>query len=158
MRGAFAFSTEPTKRSDPRSPWFLTNLVAGCVLEFFERIQLLTVYFSTRFNLKTSQFAIALGFSFFVFNAAFSQTPSSDATLTTNPVFVSKCAKCHGKNAEGRHFRGPALISEKVAAASEDELRNIITNGKGHMPKYKDKLSPDEIDTMVRQVKALNKK
>jgi mono/diheme cytochrome c family protein len=127
-------------------------------LEFFERIQLLTAHFSTRFNLKTSHFAIALSLSFFVFNAAFSQTPSSDTTLITNPGFVSNCAKCHGKNAEGRHFRGPALISEKVAAASEDELHNIITNGKGHMPKYKGKLSPDEIDTIVRQIKALNKK
>ena len=97
-------------------------------------------------------------FFFFAFAAAYSQTQPSDTSLTANPVFVNNCAKCHGKNAEGRHFRGPSLISEKVAAASEDELRNITTNGKGHMPKYKGKLTSDEIDTLVQQIKALNRK
>jgi mono/diheme cytochrome c family protein len=93
-----------------------------------------------------------------VFIAAHSQSQPSDTTLTTNPVFVKNCTKCHGANAEGRHFRGPSLISEKVTAASEDALRNIITNGKGHMPKYTGKLTSDEIDALVQQVKALNKR
>ena len=108
--------------------------------------------------MKTSQLAIGLCVLFFVSIAAHSQAQSSDTALTTNPVFVKNCAKCHGGNAEGRHFRGPSLISEKVAAASEDELRNIITMGKGHMPKYKGKLASDEIDTLVQEVKTLNKK
>jgi mono/diheme cytochrome c family protein len=86
------------------------------------------------------------------------QTPPADATLTANPVFEKNCAKCHGKTAEGRHFGGPALVSDKVAAASADDLNKIITNGKGHMPKYSDKLKPEEIDTLVQQIKALNKK
>ena len=42
--------------------------------------------------------------------------------------------------------------------ASADDLRNIITNGKGHMPKCASKLTPEEIDTLVQQIKALNKK
>jgi mono/diheme cytochrome c family protein len=110
-----------------------------------------------RFDLKTFHPAIRVCFMFFVFDAV-SQSQPSDATLTANPVFVDNCAKCHGKMAEGRHFRGPSLISKKVAAASADELRNIITNGKGHMPKYKAKLTSDEIDTLVQQIKTLNKK
>ena len=108
--------------------------------------------------MKTSQLAVMLCVLFLASIAAHSQSQPSDTTLTTNPVFVKNCAKCHGGNAEGRHFRGPSLISEKVAAASEDSLRNIITNGKGHMPKYKSKLTSDEIDTLVQQVRALNKK
>jgi mono/diheme cytochrome c family protein len=111
-----------------------------------------------RLFLKTSHLAIVLCVLFFASIAAHSQSQPSDTTLTTNPVFVKNCAKCHGASAEGRHFRGPSLISEKVTGASEDELRNIITNGKGHMPKYKGKLASDEIDTLVQQVKALNKK
>jgi mono/diheme cytochrome c family protein len=111
-----------------------------------------------RLFLKTSQLAIVLCVLLFASVAAHSQSHPSDTTLTTNPAFVKNCAKCHGASAEGRHFRGPSLISEKVAAASEDELRNIITSGKGHMPKYKGKLASDEIDTLVQQVKALNKK
>ena len=108
--------------------------------------------------MKTSQPAIALCFFFFAFTAANSQSQAQDSSLTANPAFVSNCAKCHGKNAEGRHFHGPSLISAKITAASEDELRNIVTNGKGHMPKYKGKLTSDEIDAMVQQIKALNKK
>jgi cytochrome c551 len=107
---------------------------------------------------KTSQLSTAACFLLFAFAAAYSQTQPSDTTLTANPVYVNNCAKCHGKNAEGRRLRGPSLISAKVAAASEDELRNIITNGKGHMPKYKGKLTSDEIDTLVQQIKGLNKK
>jgi mono/diheme cytochrome c family protein len=79
-------------------------------------------------------------------------------SLTANPVFATNCAKCHGKTAEGRHLRGPSLISKKITAASTDDLRNIITNGKGHMPKYSGKLTSEEIDTLVQQIKALNKK
>jgi mono/diheme cytochrome c family protein len=95
---------------------------------------------------------------FFALTAAPAQTPPSGATLTANPVFHRNCAKCHGKTAAGRHFGGPSLVSEKATATPADDLRNIITNGKGHMPKYASKLTPEEIDTLVEQIKALNKK
>jgi mono/diheme cytochrome c family protein len=94
----------------------------------------------------------------FAYAAAQNRAQPSDSTLTTNPVFVKNCAKCHGTNAVGRHFRGPSLKSDKVANASEDEVRQIIRNGKGHMPKYAGKLTSDEIDTLVQQINALNKK
>lgn len=96
----------------------------------------------------------------FLFSAHFlcAQTSTSSESLTRNPVFENNCAKCHGKTAEGRHFGGPSLLSEKVNAASTDDLRNIITNGRGHMPKYAGKLPPEEIDTLVQQIKVLNKK
>jgi mono/diheme cytochrome c family protein len=86
------------------------------------------------------------------------QNPPADSGLLANPVYLKNCAKCHGKTAEGRHFGGPALVSAKTAAASADDLRNITANGKGHMPKFTGKLTPEEIDTLVQQVQALNKK
>jgi mono/diheme cytochrome c family protein len=90
--------------------------------------------------------------------ATLAQAPPSSATLTTNPVFEKHCAKCHGKTAEGRHFGGPSLVSVKVHAASSDDLRNLITNGKGRMPKFAGKLTSEEIDTLVQQIKALSPK
>jgi mono/diheme cytochrome c family protein len=86
------------------------------------------------------------------------QAPGSNSTLSSNRVFQNSCAKCHGKTAVGRHFGGPSLVSEKVQAASAEELRNIIANGKGRMPKYAGKLSEVEIDTLVQQIKSLNQK
>ncbi|MGA7592031.1 MAG: cytochrome c [Candidatus Sulfotelmatobacter sp.] len=34
----------------------------------------------------------------------------------------------------------------------------MITNGKGRMPKFAGKLTADEIETLVQQIEALNKK
>ncbi len=95
---------------------------------------------------------------FFALTTASAQTPPSDATLSTNPVYEKNCAKCHGKTGEGRHFGGPSLVSDKTTAASTDDLRNVITDGKGHMPKFAGNLTSAEIDTMVEQIKASSKK
>lgn len=96
-------------------------------------------------------------FLLFAAGAGLAQT-STVLTLTSNPVYEKNCAKCHGETAAGRHFHGPSLQSEKVAAASGDNLKNIITDGKGHMPKFASKLTPDEIDSLVQQIQAANKK
>ena len=101
--------------------------------------------------MKLFQLAVCL-FS----TAVFAQNPPSGQTLTVNPVFQKNCAKCHGKTAEGRHFGGPSLFLDKPSSA--DDLRNIISNGKGRMPKYAGKLTPEEIDTLVQQIEVLNKK
>jgi mono/diheme cytochrome c family protein len=89
--------------------------------------------------------------------AALAQTMGETA-LTGNAHYEKNCAKCRGKSAEGRHFAGPSLKSDKVAGASDEDLRNMITNGKGHMPKFGGKLTADEIDILVQQIRSLNKK
>jgi mono/diheme cytochrome c family protein len=83
---------------------------------------------------------------------------ANSGALTSNSVFKSNCAKCHGETAKGRHFRGPALVSDKVAAASADDLRAILIHGKGHMPKFGGKLGDSDIDRLVQQIKAANQK
>jgi mono/diheme cytochrome c family protein len=102
--------------------------------------------------------SIAVCSLFFALMATLAQTQSADMTLITNPVFQKNCAKCHGKNAEGRRFGGPSLTSEKNTADPADGLRNMITNGKGRMPKYANKLTPEEIETLIQQIEALSKK
>jgi mono/diheme cytochrome c family protein len=89
---------------------------------------------------------------------SFAQDKSSSASLISNSVYEKNCAKCHGKSAEGRHFGGPSLVSEKASSASEDDLRSIIANGKGRMPKYGEKLSPEQINRLILQIKAANTK
>jgi mono/diheme cytochrome c family protein len=97
---------------------------------------------------------IVLGLCWFIFasTAAFTETPQS--TLTSNPIYTKQCAKCHGKTAEGRHFGGPSLRTEKATTASVNELIAIISNGKGRMPKFSGKLTPEEIRALVEQVKS----
>ena len=107
--------------------------------------------------MKKSMLATAIASSLLALGAFSAQNPPADAGLLANSAYVKNCAKCHGKTAEGRHFGGPALISAKTPA-SADDLRNIIANGKGHMPKFAGKLTAEEIDTLVKQIQALNKK
>ena len=107
-------------------------------------------------HLKTSRVTFAICLLVFALAACFGQTSLSDTPLSKNGIFQKNCAKCHGKAAEGRHFGGPSLISDKVSSA--DDLRRIITNGKGRMPRYASKLTSEEIDTLVLQIETLNKK
>jgi mono/diheme cytochrome c family protein len=74
--------------------------------------------------------------------------------LISNPTYQNNCAKCHGKNAEGRFMAGPSLRSKKVAAATSDELRTMIASGKGRMPKFGGKLAGGEIEALIDQIKA----
>ena len=108
--------------------------------------------------MKTSRLSIAVCSLtltlFFALTSVSAQTPPSEVALTANPVFQKNCAKCHGKAAGGRHFGGPSLISDKTVATSANDLRNIINNGKGRMPKYASKLTPEEVDKLVEQIKA----
>lgn len=96
--------------------------------------------------------------SLFLAATVSAQTPAADSTLTANPVFEKNCAKCHGKTAQGRHLRGPSLVSEKITSGPEGDLRNAIANGKGHMPKFAVKLTAEEIDTLVQQIKSSKSK
>ena len=116
-----------------------------------------------RSHFKRYGFTTAALFSFFATAAALGQTPPSDARLTANPVYQKNCAKCHGKTAEGHRFAGPSLTSPKIASISTDELRNTIANGKGHVPKFRmpefgSKLTSAEINALVEQIQALNRK
>ena len=107
--------------------------------------------------MKACGFAIAICLVLLAPAGLSAQTPSSGTSLTANPVYRKNCAKCHGKSAQGRHFGGPSLTSEKSTAMSAADLRTILTNGKGRMPKYASKLTSEEIDTLVEQIKALSK-
>jgi mono/diheme cytochrome c family protein len=82
------------------------------------------------------------------------QNSQPGSSLTANPVYEKNCAKCHGKTAEGRFMGGPSLISEKTLSMSPDDLRAIINKGKHHMPKFEGKLTSEEIDILVTQIKA----
>jgi mono/diheme cytochrome c family protein len=113
---------------------------------------------SVRLALKIFLVTSTIASSLLLSTATFAQTPPADTGLIANPVYVKNCAKCHGKTGEGRHFGGPSLVSGKTVAAPTLDLENVIANGKGHMPSFAAKLTKEEIDTLVRQIQALDKK
>lgn len=109
-------------------------------------------------NLTTSRIVVLAACSLVPLAVASAQNSTPVTGLTSNPIYEKDCVKCHGKTAGGRRFGGPSLMSIKVASASDDDLRNIIANGKGHMPKYEGKLTSEEMDTLVHEIRGLNTK
>lgn len=104
--------------------------------------------------MNTARYLMTLFALSFAFAAADDQSANNPPTLISNPTYQNNCAKCHGKNAEGRFMAGPSLRSKKVAAASSDELRTMIASGKGRMPKFGGKLAGGEIEALINQIKA----
>jgi mono/diheme cytochrome c family protein len=77
--------------------------------------------------------------------------------------YKMKCAACHGPDGVGATPAGKALSihdfhSPDVAKETDAQLTDIITNGKNKMPKYGDKLKPQEIKDLVAYVRGLAKK
>jgi mono/diheme cytochrome c family protein len=72
-------------------------------------------------------------------------------------VFNRKCLQCHAVH-EGQYSFGPNLEGEmkknthKKTAA---EIRVILKDGKGKMPSFADKLTPQEIDDLLAYIRTL---
>jgi WD40 repeat protein len=77
-------------------------------------------------------------------------------TLTTHAAapdnFKTHCASCHGENRLG--LMGPALLPENLGRLKKNEAFTTIKEGRAQtqMPAFKDKLTDDEINDLVKQV------
>lgn len=73
-------------------------------------------------------------------------------------LYDTKCAQCHGKDgiakppgAGSKNFNDPAF----QGAWSSDAIAKITSEGKGKMPGYRSKLSPEQIKAVAAHVKTL---
>ncbi len=82
--------------------------------------------------------------------------PLSASAQDAAALYKSKCAMCHG--ADGKKAAGHDLSSADVQKKSDADLEAVITNGKApKMPKYADKLKPEEIKGLVAYIRTLKK-
>jgi len=77
-------------------------------------------------------------------------------------IYKTNCVLCHSANGSGDSPTGKAmkakdLRSDDVQKSSDSDLAGIITNGKGKMPAFGKKLSPDAIKSLVAYIRALPK-
>ena len=87
------------------------------------------------------------------------QTPARDS-------FEKHCTICHGidgkaQTKKGRQLKASNFTSPKWQRHTTDqEIVEAITNGipKHKMPAFKDKLSPEQIEALVRFVRSFGKK
>jgi mono/diheme cytochrome c family protein len=74
-------------------------------------------------------------------------------------IFRAKCAVCHGVDGAGRtpngkKLRVPDLRSNKVQDEPDDELLDVISNGKGDMPPFRKKYSADKLQQVITYVRS----
>jgi mono/diheme cytochrome c family protein len=77
-------------------------------------------------------------------------------------AFKANCVLCHGADGSGNTTAGKALQakdlrSEEVQKQSDATLVDAITNGKGKMPAFGDKISPDDVKSLVGYIRGLKK-
>ena len=73
-------------------------------------------------------------------------------------LYDTKCAQCHGKDGiakpagkGSRNFNDPTFQS----ASSDESIAKITAEGKGKMPGYRSRLSPEQIRAVAAHVKTL---
>ena len=66
-------------------------------------------------------------------------------------LYLAQCASCHGQDAAGKI--GPSLHA--LGDPDPKVYRHIANGFTGKMPAYKDKLTKDQIDTLVAYIQSL---
>jgi mono/diheme cytochrome c family protein len=95
-------------------------------------------------------------------------TPAAKATATATPDelafaranYAKHCSACHGDDGKGgvvkvdnTKLKVPSLREGHALNHPDEKFVKQITEGGDGMPKFKDKLSPEEINAMVRFIR-----
>jgi mono/diheme cytochrome c family protein len=77
-------------------------------------------------------------------------------------IFRTRCTVCHGVDGIGhtelgKKLKTPDLRSDEVQKLSDDELLEIIMDGKGEMPGFERKLTRDDIQQVILHLRKLAK-
>ena len=94
-------------------------------------------------------------------------TPASSAATTPDPfaearaLFAKNCQTCHGvegkggpvKLEDGTRLRVPSLREGHALRHPDSDFRKQIEKGGDGMPAFKDKLSPQQIDSMIHFIR-----
>jgi mono/diheme cytochrome c family protein len=83
--------------------------------------------------------------------------PDSAASIAT---FRTKCAMCHGPDGRGSvvgmRMNVPDLRSPSVQTLPDAQLDQIVSDGKGAMPSFKNSLSEEQIHGLVTYIRSLH--
>jgi cytochrome c553 len=89
---------------------------------------------------------------------AFQLQAESDA----GKLFKANCALCHGANGDantptGKALKAKDLKAPEIQSKSDAELLEAISKGRGKMPAFGSKFSPDVITSLVAYIRQLQK-
>jgi mono/diheme cytochrome c family protein len=96
-----------------------------------------------------------------------SATALAEVDKKAERAWKAKCASCHGQTGKGDTEQGKQLKVEDMTAAAyqakkDDQLKKAILDGvkadKGEvMPPFKDELTPEQADALVKYTRAFKK-
>jgi mono/diheme cytochrome c family protein len=85
--------------------------------------------------------------------------PGPDGAASS-ATFRTECAMCHGPDGSGsevgKSMNVPDLRSPVVQKLADAELAQVISNGKGGMPSFKNSLSEGQIHALVAHIRSLH--
>ncbi len=109
-------------------------------------------------RLKTKIIALGCFAAFAVFACSSGKAKRNEFVIAESKsyeasLFRQNCAICHGQEANGKEMDGrliPSLRYGVAANKSEEEIYLQIKEGKLPMPSFKNQLTEDEIQKMVK--------
>ena len=110
---------------------------------------------------KSKITAVLIFIAFAVFACANNTPKRREFNITESKsyeasMFRQNCAICHGQEANGKEMEDkiiPSLRYGEAATKSEEEIYLQIKEGKEAMPSFKNQLTEEEIQKMVRFVR-----
>jgi cytochrome c6 len=109
---------------------------------------------------STMLLVLFVGLTFFVVSIV-QANPGPDSAAGS-ATFRTKCAMCHGPNGSGsevgKSMNVPDLRLPVVQKLPDAELAQVIANGKGGMPSFKNSLSEEQIHALVLHIRSLRQK
>jgi cytochrome c6 len=96
-----------------------------------------------------------------------SATAVAQADKKAERAWKAKCASCHGQTGKGDTDKGKELKVEDMTAAKyqskkDDELKKAVLDGvkmdgKEVMPPFKDEITPEQADALVKYTRTFKK-
>lgn len=88
-------------------------------------------------------------------------TPTPDAFAGVRGIYAKDCQNCHAadgtggkvKLEDGKTLKVPTFRAGHALRHADSDFRRQIMEGGDGMPAFKDKLSPQQIDEMIRLVR-----
>lgn len=81
---------------------------------------------------------------------------ASDDPSSPRALYVQNCARCHGSDGKANTRLGHKYKADDITGGvGVNKIIRIVTNGKGHMPSFKKRLTAQQISQIASYVSSL---
>ena len=88
---------------------------------------------------------------------------TNEAAADARTIYNRQCVACHGRDGRGRTRKGRQAHARDMTDASwqddvsDERLFNSISNGRGKMPAFRQKIAENDIDALVAHVRRMRR-